>query len=98
MAIEHKQGQSGRVPAWFTRADLNHAPRLKTEDAWRRESHNGNTLVKEPDFRIVLIVMKSGAKLAEHQAAGRISIQPLQGRLLVHLPDRVVELPAGEGG
>jgi hypothetical protein len=45
---------------------------LKTEDAWRRESHNGNTLVKGPDFRIVLIVMKSGAKLAEHQADGRV--------------------------
>lgn len=69
--------------------------RLKNEETWHRESHNGNTLVKEPDFRIVLIVMKRGAKLGEHTTSGRLSIQVLSGELLVHLADQMVDLHAG---
>ncbi len=69
--------------------------RLKGEETWQRESHNANTLVKEPDFRIVLIAMKSGAKLAQHRTAGRLSIQVLDGEILVHLPDKVVDMPTG---
>lgn len=68
---------------------------LKSEETWQRESHNANTLVKEPDLRIVLITMKRGAQLAQHTTAGRLSIQVLDGEILVRLPDRVVDVPAG---
>ncbi len=69
--------------------------RLKSEETWQRESHNANTLVKEPDLRIVLIALKPGGKLAQHTAAGRLSIQVLDGEILVRLPDRVVDMPPG---
>lgn len=53
------------------------------------------TLVKHPDFRVILTVMKAGACVQEHTAAGRISIQALSGNLRLHLPTETVELPAG---
>jgi quercetin dioxygenase-like cupin family protein len=31
----------------------------------------------------------------EHTAAGRISVHTLKGHIRVHLPERVVDLPAG---
>jgi quercetin dioxygenase-like cupin family protein len=68
---------------------------LSHETSWERGDHNADTLVKEPDFRIVLIAMKAGARLPQHQAAGRIAIQALAGHLRVQLPDQVVDLPTG---
>jgi len=49
---------------------------LQHEDGWRNTGHSAKTLVKHHDFRIVLIAMKKGARLEEHQTAGAISIQP----------------------
>ncbi len=69
--------------------------RLKSEETWHRESHNANTLVKEPDFRIVLIAMKRGARLGEHTTAGRLSIHVLDGEIQIRLPDQMVDLHAG---
>lgn len=69
--------------------------RLKDEATWQRENHNARTLVKESDLRIVLVAMKQGARMAEHTAAGRLSIEVLVGEIIVHLPDQVIGMPAG---
>ncbi len=71
------------------------ASRLRAEEAWHQGTNNAKTLVKEPDFRIVLIVVKRGARLQEHRASGRISVQTLSGHVRLHLPDHAVDLPAG---
>ena len=42
---------------------------LQHEDGWRNTGHSAKTLVKHHDFRIVLIAMKKGARLEEHQTA-----------------------------
>lgn len=68
---------------------------LHQEELWQQMGHNAKTLVKHPDFRIVLTVLKAGARLQEHQAAGSISVQALSGYLRLHLPEQVAELPAG---
>ena len=68
---------------------------LRREEAWQREDHNAITLVKESDFRVVLVAIKAGGKLREHHAPGRIAIQAISGYLRLHLPDETVELPAG---
>jgi len=68
---------------------------LKREDTWQHEDHNAITLVKEPDFRVVLVAAKTGGRLEEHHAAARIAIQTISGRLRMHLPHETVELPAG---
>ena len=56
---------------------------------------SSKTLVKYPDLRIVLIAMKANTRMHEHTAAGRISVHTLRGHIRLHLPERVVDLPAG---
>src|SRR5450759_5023112 len=60
---------------------------LRKEEAWQHGDHNAKTLVKAPDFRIVLIAVKSGGRLKEHYASARLAIQTISGRLRLHLPD-----------
>jgi quercetin dioxygenase-like cupin family protein len=68
---------------------------LQQEEAWLRTGRNSKTLVKQPDFRVVLVALKAGRKLEEHEADGRISIQTLNGHVTLQLTDQSVELPAG---
>jgi quercetin dioxygenase-like cupin family protein len=70
---------------------------LRREDSWERETgRSSKTLAKYPDFRIVLILMKSGTRMRQHRAEGRISIQELTGQVCIHLPDRKVNASAGQ--
>ncbi len=69
--------------------------RLHTEESWRGGARNAKTLVKEPDLRIVLIVMRQGGRMEEHRAPGRLSIQTLTGRLRLQVRDQTIDLPAG---
>jgi quercetin dioxygenase-like cupin family protein len=76
--------------------DLAHElERLRREPSYQQGSRNADTLVHEPDFRIVLVAMKPGGRLQEHHAAARISVQTLAGRVRLQLLDRTVDLPAG---
>jgi len=69
---------------------------LRTKESWGRETgRSSETLVKQQDFRVILILMKAGTRMDEHRAEGRISIHTLQGRICVHLRDQKLELPAG---
>ncbi len=68
---------------------------LRAEEAWHRGEHNAKTLMKEADFRVVLVAAKSGGRMHEHQAPGRLSIQTLSGRIRIHLHSGSVDLPAG---
>lgn len=76
---------------------------LRREDAWKGGDHNAKTLVKDDDVRVILIAMKSGARLPEHHAPTRITIQTLVGRLRIVMSERSIDLTAGslvtlEGG
>ncbi|HET9696192.1 MAG TPA: cupin domain-containing protein [Terriglobales bacterium] len=68
--------------------------RLLSEQPWQAE-HTANTIAKYPDLRVVLVALKAGGRMHEHQTAGRISIQTLSGAIRVHVEDRVVEMPTG---
>jgi quercetin dioxygenase-like cupin family protein len=75
--------------------DLNsEIAQLRGENAWQG-GRNSKTLVKHPDFRVVLTVLKSNARLHEHKAAGRISVQALSGHIQMHVQDKLFDLPAG---
>jgi hypothetical protein len=68
---------------------------LRKKESWRRGiGRSSRTLVKQQDFRIVLVLMKGNTRLTEHRAKARISIQAIQGRIRVHIPNQSkVELP-----
>ena len=69
---------------------------LHRDDSWLQPTgRNSKTLVKHPDLRIVLIAMRANTRMHEHTAAGRISVHSLNGHIRLHLPERVVDLPAG---
>ena len=68
---------------------------LHEEEAWGRTGRNSKTLVKQPDFRIVLIALQKGGHIEEHQADARISIYTLSGHVKLQLLEQTVDLPAG---
>jgi quercetin dioxygenase-like cupin family protein len=68
---------------------------LRSEDAYRRDGHTARTLVREPALRIVLVVMKAGAQIAEHRAQEITSLQAATGQVRVALRERSLELAAG---
>lgn len=69
---------------------------LRAEDAYRLDGHTARTLVREPALRIVLIVIRAGAKIAEHHTEAIASIHALVGHVRLALPERTVDLPAGK--
>jgi quercetin dioxygenase-like cupin family protein len=72
--------------------------KLKKAPSWQRESgRSSETLVKYGEFRIVLVRMKPGSYMSHHRAEGPISIQAIQGKIRLHLPeDRIEELEVGD--
>jgi quercetin dioxygenase-like cupin family protein len=72
--------------------------KLKKAPSWQRESgRSSETLVKYEEFRIVLVRMKPGSYMSHHRAEGPISIQAIQGKIRVHLPEgRIEELEPGD--
>jgi quercetin dioxygenase-like cupin family protein len=88
---------AGRLAAPLMDFNLsNEIAQLHQEDAWLRTGHTSKTLVKQPDFRIVLIALKKGGRLEEHKADGRISIQTLSGHVRLRILGQSVDLPAGQ--
>jgi quercetin dioxygenase-like cupin family protein len=77
----------------FDLAGIEHE--LRKEDAYLREGHTARTLVRKADLRIVLVVMKTGARIAEHRAKETATVHALSGHLRLRLPDKTAELPAG---
>lgn len=68
---------------------------LHEEEAWSRTGRNSKTLVKQPDFRIVLIALQKGGHLEEHSTDARISIYTLGGHVKLQLPGRTVDMSEG---
>ncbi len=72
------------------------AQELQQGAAYDREGQVARTLVRTDDLRIVLVVLKAGKTISEHRAGVTASVQTLSGHIRLQLPDRSVELPAGE--
>jgi quercetin dioxygenase-like cupin family protein len=68
---------------------------LRREEPWPSTGRNAKTMVKHPDFRIVLTVLKANTRVQEHQTAGRISVQTVAGHIRMHVGDKTTDLPQG---
>jgi quercetin dioxygenase-like cupin family protein len=76
--------------------DLNHEiKQLRSEERWQ-SGHTAKTLAKYSDFRVVLIVMKTGGRLEKHRTAGQISVHTLDGRIRFSTAKQSVELATGQ--
>ena len=68
---------------------------MRSEPAYKNDGHTARTLVREAAIRVVLIAMRTGAKIAQHRSQQSASIHAVTGHVRLALPDRVVDLPAG---
>jgi quercetin dioxygenase-like cupin family protein len=68
--------------------------RLHGEAAWT-SGHASRTLVKFDDFRVVLMTVRAGTRIPEHQTKGRLSIYTVSGRIRVRAAGRTFDLGDG---
>jgi quercetin dioxygenase-like cupin family protein len=68
---------------------------LQQEGSWQLGDRNARTLVQEPGLRIVLTVLKAGARIREHQTDRPVVIQSVKGYVRVESPDETIDLLAG---
>lgn len=61
-----------------------------------RSGRNARTLVKSGPLRVVLVALAPGGGMAEHQAEGPITVQPVKGRIRLVAGDREYHLKPGE--
>ena len=71
------------------------ASALMLEPTWKATGHNAKTLIKYPDFRVVLIALRAGARMEEHQTDHCVTVQVLGGRVRLHLPTTKADLAPG---
>jgi len=69
---------------------------LRSEEVWHLHGHNARTLVKQDEFRVVLISLRPGAKIREHETYHSILLHALQGRLNLRVQEQPITLSAGE--
>jgi quercetin dioxygenase-like cupin family protein len=79
----------------FLEFDLNaQIEQLKHQPAWQN-GRNAKTIVKYPDFRIGLMLMKANTRIEEHHADGRISVHTIAGHIRMHVAGKDFDLPVG---
>ena len=93
---QHVEGQSRRLDALMLRLDLpQELEELRQGAPFQTNGHNGKTLVKHPDLRVVLMAFERGATLRQHRTVGRLTLQILEGRVRLTLGSEQTELSTG---
>ena len=92
---QHRRPHPSPMAGPFLEFDLTRElAQLHAEPAWS-SGQNAKTLVKYDSLRVVLMALKSGARVPGHQTKGRISIQTFVGHIHVRAAGRTFDLPAG---
>jgi quercetin dioxygenase-like cupin family protein len=68
---------------------------LRSHISWQR-GRSSKTLVKYPDFHVVLVLMKANTRMNKHHVDGRISIHALQGKIRIGMSEEPIEVSTGE--
>jgi quercetin dioxygenase-like cupin family protein len=75
---------------------LDEVERLSAEPEWSEGDRDSLTLAKAPDVRLLLSVLRAGARIGDEEAHGSLAVQTLAGAIVVGRDDERVELRAGE--
>jgi quercetin dioxygenase-like cupin family protein len=93
--VMHARPHPTTMSAAFMELDLPaELSRLHEEATWST-GQNARTLIKYDTLRVVLVALKAGKSLAEHQTEGRISVHVLSGHVEVKSSGRTFNLRAG---
>jgi quercetin dioxygenase-like cupin family protein len=88
----HRRSHTSSLASSFLEFDLiSEVDRLRREGTWNT-GHNARTLIKYDDLRVVLMALKDGARIPEHKANGRISVQVLSGHIRINASGRAFDL------
>ena len=88
-------GSADRRQSQMLSFDLNaELEGCRQEKTWQ-SGRSSKMLVKHPDVRVILMALKSGARLNEHKNAGRILVHMLAGHIRMQVQGKVFDLPAG---
>src|SRR5262252_2462521 len=91
-----REHEVGTLNASLLTLDLNREiKQLRSEDRWQ-SGHTAKTLAKYPDFRVVLVVMKTGGRLEKHRTEGRISVHALAGSINFSIAGQSVPISTGQ--
>lgn len=66
--------------------------RLRAEREYIEGDRNARTLTKVDWFRLVLVALRSGARLDEADQHGSIALQVLEGRVTVQVGDETIDV------
>ncbi len=69
---------------------------LRSEASWTQNDRNSITLFKSEGTSILLIALHQGATMRKHSAEGLISLQVLEGKMLLNTNNRSIALTQGE--
>jgi quercetin dioxygenase-like cupin family protein len=70
----------------------NEVAQLHDEPIWRTHGHNARTLIKQLDFRLVLISLRAGKQVHERATDEPIALQPLRGQMRVQLASEALQV------
>ncbi len=88
-----------RIPHTVSENVLSFDLQQQLEELLREEAYssgrNSITLAKYSDFRVVLVAIKGGTTIRQHQAAGSISVQTIRGHIRMHVFGEIHDLPQG---
>lgn len=91
----HRRPHASPMAGTFMEFDLPaEIDRLRGETTWD-SGQNSRTLVRYEDLRVVLIVLQTHSRMAEHKSEGRISVHVLAGHVQVKAAGRTFNLRPG---
>lgn len=85
-----------------TQDDLNHIDlnqeitRLEAEASSEESGRKSKMLIKHPEFRIVLITMRTGSRWEDHKTNARICLHVLRGDIRFHTANGTIDLRPGQ--
>jgi quercetin dioxygenase-like cupin family protein len=74
---------------------MDEAARLKAKPEWSSVNRLAVSLVKDDALNILLMVLKKGARLAEHRTKGPIAVHVLSGSVRFSAGSKYAELSSG---
>lgn len=69
---------------------------IRQEETWRKSDRNAMTVFKSAMLQIVLIALHKGAEMKEHSTVGNISIQVIEGEMLLSTAAQTIILESGQ--
>lgn len=71
------------------------AQEMRGDAPFQRGGHTARTLTRNPDLRIVAVVMNAGNVIKDHKVDDTAQVSTFSGHVRLRLADEMVDLPAG---